>query len=181
MVLTGHSCGAVASCWSCMTTKTLLAIACGVILSAGCDPDCLRVRFTYNGRRTGRVYATLTGTPTNGAPQFATGLFADGLSLEQMRSWNGDPCPVTLGGLRSPWFRSSLENGGRITAWIDMDGDDAERCRRPLAIENPASGAVSTCFPEPGDPMGITPLPPFEAVIPLVVRDPGDPGGPPAP
>ncbi len=148
-----------------------------LFFAVGCvDPESPRVKFIYNGNATGLVYSTMRLNQSNRPEDHY--MMATGARIEFLRAnLNGEPwfVPVGGGGVRINWFRSQHERGGQITAWIDMDGDDTERCRAPTGAPDdpgPATRVRSTCFPEPGDPVGMTPLPPFEAIIPLIVRDP---------
>lgn len=148
-----------------LATLFLLATAC-------VDPQSPRVKFIYNGSSNGRVFATMRIPNASGTEEL---MWSYGRSIADLRQeWNGEPWPASSG-LRIYWFRAQHERGAQITAWIDLDGDDLDRCRPPSGTPSdsgPATRVRETCTPEPNDPVGITPLPPFEAIIPLLVHDP---------
>jgi hypothetical protein len=156
-----------------------LNLALLAVIAAGCvDPESPRVRFVYDGTRTGKVWVTQRA-PTTGATGLIRQLvLCPGGTIEGMRRvWNGDAEPAVIGAEPRLWGRSQMENGGVVTGWIDVDGDDAERCRwaAPSERASPLNPLLPSCAPEPGDPMGSIPAPPFEAVIPLVLHDPESP------
>ncbi len=85
--------------------------------------------------------------------------------------FSGEGC-APLGSNFGLIARDHFEAGAQITAWIDMDGDDAARCRFATTDESPGTRVLDSCQPEPGDPVGKTPWPLTGDVIPLEIRDP---------
>ncbi|MFO0558586.1 MAG: hypothetical protein U0269_11260 [Polyangiales bacterium] len=87
-----------------------------------------------------------------------------------MGLFSGDQC-APLGTDFGLITRDHFEVGAQITAWIDVDGDDAARCRTATVAESPATRVLDSCQPEPGDPVGKTPWPLVGALIVLEIRD----------
>ena len=152
--------------------RTFILATLFLLTTACVDPQSPRVKFIYNGSQTGKVWAIMR-TPTASGVQEQMWAYGDSISAIR-HAWSGEPVALNAD-IRIAWFRSQHERGARITAWIDVDGDDVDRCRRPTGSPSdpgPGDRVLPTCTPEPNDPVGITPLPPFEAIIPLLVRDP---------
>ena len=148
----------------------LLLLGFAVLAGSCCDPRSVRIRFSYNGPYSGRVFAVQRAAPDS-SYQFSQ-YVAQGMTLADMRTqFSGEGC-APLGANFGLIARDHFEAGAQITAWIDMDGDDSVRCRTATADESPGTRVLDSCQPEPGDPVGKTPWPLAGDVIPLEVRDP---------
>ncbi len=171
--------GTVAKSRIVMRFTRSMVLATLVALAAGCvDPESPRVRFVYRGSRTGRVWVTQRVPTTGGDGSIPELVVSAGATIERMREvWTGEPDRVSAGAEPRIWARSHLERGAVVKGWIDVDGDDADRCRPAAASERvrPDSPLLASCVPEAGDPMGKIAALPFAAVIPLELRDPEDP------
>lgn len=148
-----------------------IVLVVSVFFSASCcDPQTARIRFTYSGQFSGLVFAVQRAAP--GTTYNASQYVAQGTTLSDMRAhFTGEGC-APLGSNFGLLSRQHFEAGAQITAWIDMDGDDAERCRTATTAESPSTRVLDSCQPEPGDPVGKTPWPLAGDVIPLEIRDP---------
>jgi hypothetical protein len=116
----------------------ILPILPGLLVVAGCaGRDCPReliVNVAYTGTKTGNL-VTREFLPGGQFSAFSAGpVGTDAAQLNQV----SDGC----------WSKiaSSDEPGGVVEAWIDVDGDDALRCKDPKD--------KAACSPEAGDPTG---------------------------
>jgi hypothetical protein len=148
----------------------LWVLGFAVLAQSCCDPRSVHIRFVYNGQHSGRVFAVQRAAPGSNY-QFSQHV-AQGVTLADMRAqFSGEGC-APLGTNFGLIARDHFEAGAQITAWIDMDGDDMQRCRTATTDESPGTRVLDTCQPEPGDPIGKTPWPLTGDRMVLEVRDP---------
>jgi hypothetical protein len=126
----------------------LAAAACGDGGGGGGDGDeCerrLETRVIYTGAHTGLDYSGyLQEFDADGR------VVGSGTSAVNPHSGEG----TELGGSESCLGPETEHDtpGGKLEAWIDLDGDDSSRCAGALL----PSGAPPPCQPEPGDPHGV--------------------------
>ena len=116
--------------------------AVGLLLSfSGCGDDCskeLHTSVKYSGLRAGRFYSrtVVDGRVSSGGSGFVS---PDG--------------GIGMTGGSSEGCYPDDAQGGHVEGWLDLDGDDTQRC----ACASPGffcSAFEPSCEPEPGDPQG---------------------------